>query len=237
MTTPSSGLIAKFALLGALTAMAASAQAATVDYIQFTQNGAPIKGSSTADGHANWSTIDSFNWGVTIPFNPTGTTGGGSGKPTFSNFSWTQELDAAFTPLFTAATAGRALNAEIDFTSNNRGESVSYFKMEFTGAHITELGLAGTAQPLETGAFAYNKIEFLYYQQNPDGSLSRTPLTASYDLVKNVGNVAQLGALYAAALGPQALPPAVPEPDAIAMLLGGLGMIGLLARRQSQRRG
>jgi type VI secretion system secreted protein Hcp len=216
------------AAIGALAALSASAGAATEDFIKFT--GATITGGSQDPAHKGWSDIASFDWGVTVAASPGG--GAGVGKPVFSDLSWTQSMDQAFPPLFTALTKGTPLSAELDFTRNAGPGGQTYFKMNFTGAHLTELGLTGSGAPLESAAFDYTTIKFTYYPQNPDGSLG-SPITASYNLKTGVGDVAQLGLLYFDAMHVPMAP--VPEPATYAMLLAGLGLVGATARRLSKR--
>jgi len=217
------------AAIGALAALSASAGAATEDFIKFT--GATITGASQDPAHKGWSDVASFDWGVTAAAPPSG--GAGAGKPVFSDLTWTQALDQAYPPLFTALTKGTYLSAELDFTRNaGQGSEQTYFKMNFTGVHLTELGLTGSGAPLESGAFDYTTIKFTYYPQNPDGTLG-SPVTASYNLKTGVGDTAQLGLLYFDASRTPMAP--VPEPATYAMLLAGLGLIGATARRLSQR--
>jgi len=216
------------AMIGALAALSASAGAAE-DFIKFT--GTTITGGSQDPAHKGWSDVTSFDWGVTAAASPG--SGAGVGKPVFSDLTWTQALDQAFPPLFTAITKGTSLSAELDFTRNAGKESeLTYFKMNFTGVHLTDLGLTGSGAPIESGAFDYTTIKFTYYPQNADGSLG-SPVSASYNLKTGIGNVAQLGLLYADALITPMTP--VPEPATYAMLLAGLGLIGATARRVSKR--
>lgn len=192
-----------------------------------------INGSSVQKGHEKAIEFNSFNWGVSVA-NSIGSGGVMVGKPTFSDFSWTQSLDASTGGLFTAATSGKAIKtAVVDFTTLTGGQSQTYFRMSFDNAFITHLDYSGNNGNVVNlaGSFAYGKVTLDYWTQDKSGKMVKLP-SASYDLSTDKGSLSAVTALFARGLaGPQSVT-AVPEPESYAMLLAGLSIIAAVARRR-----
>ena len=216
-------LLSCLALLGT----SLSASAATDYFLKFDG----IDAEGTSKGHEKWSDINSFSWGVSATSSFLGG-GAGAGKPVLSDFSWTQGLDSSFTPLFANITSGKHIkNAVVDFTTVGKTSQV-YFKMTFDDVLLTNVALSaiGGTDSTFAGSFAYGKVTLDYWAQKADGSLG-AKTSASYDLKTGTGNVGAVAAVFAQGLiGPQVA--VVPEPESYAMLLAGLGLIGLIARRR-----
>lgn len=188
-----------------------------------------INGSSVQKGHEKAIEFESFSWGVSItPSRP----GAGTGKPSFSDFSWFQDMDVSSTALF-GAVGETIKTAVVDFTSVIGGQNQTYFRMSFDNVFITSLTYSGSSGSLVglAGSFAYDKVTLDYWAQDPKtGKLIKSP-SAAYDLVKAEGSLPAVSALFAQGLaGPQIA--AVPEPETYAMLLAGLGLLGSVARRR-----
>lgn len=190
-----------------------------------------IAGSSVVKGHEKAIEFDSFNWGVSIT---PGRLGSGGGKPSFSDFSWTQNMDVSSTALF--GTLETTINtAVVDFTSVIGGQNQTYFRMSFDNVQITNLSYSGSGSLVRlAGSFAYDKVTLDYWAQDPKtGKLIKSP-SAFYDLSKGEGSIGAVSALFAQGLaGPQIA--AVPEPESYAMLLAGLGLLGVVARRRRSK--
>lgn len=216
-------LVSCLALLGT----SLPATAATDYFLKFDG----INAEGTSKGHEKWSDINSFSWGVSA----TATLGGGgagAGKPLLSDFSWTQGLDSSFNPLFADISTGKHIkNAVVDFMSVGESPHV-YFKMTFDDVLLTSvvLSASGNADSSFAGSFAYGKVTLDYWAQKADGSLGPKS-TAFYDLTTGKGSATAVAGVFAQGLvGPQIA--VVPEPESYAMLLAGLGLIGVIARRR-----
>jgi len=188
-----------------------------------------INGSSVQKGHEKSIEFTSFDWGVSIAATKSGS---GGGKPSFSDFYWTQNMDVSSTALF-GAIGTTIKNAVVDFTSPIGGQNQTYFRMSFDNVFLTDLSYSGSNGSVVglAGSFAYDKVTLDYWAQDQTGKLVKSP-SASYDLTTGKGSLAAVSALFAQGLaGPQVA--AVPEPDSYLMFLAGLGVLGAVARRRS----
>lgn len=192
-----------------------------------------INGSSVVKGHENAIEFTSFDWGVSIAHSSIGG-GSGVGKPVFKDFSWEQTLDKSVTGLFNSALSGKAIkNAVVDFVTYSGGSAPqTYFRLTFDTVFLTSLDYTASNGSLVglDGSFAYDKVTLDYWAQDKTGKFLPAG-TATYDLKTNTGSLSGVTALFAQGLaGPQAA--VVPEPENYAMLLAGLGLIGVIARRR-----
>ena len=118
-----------------------------------------IDGSSVVKGHEKAIEFDSFTWGVSIT---PGRPGAGGGKPSFSDFSWNQNMDVSSTALF-GAVATTIKSAVVDFTSVIGGQNQTYFRMSFDNVYITNLTYSGSGSLAGlSGSFAYDKVTLDY---------------------------------------------------------------------------
>jgi len=213
------------------------AHAATNIYLKLTTGATPgsgtqIDGNVTATGFTNWIDLTSYSWGVSIPTSiGSAGTGSGTGKAVLSDFTWTQLLDQSFSPMVLDAFTGKRLSAVVDLVSSNGGQAPkTYFEMKFANGFINALSLNGTSggPQVVDGSLDYSKVSFTYFNQSKTGTL--TPISASWDLITNTGNLGALTALYA--LGQTGPSAPVPEPETYAMMLFGIGVMGVVARRK-----
>lgn len=114
-------------------------------------------------------------------------------------------------------------------------------KLKFLGAGLICLCLAGAAAASPNGNSGNSNASFNAVLKAGDGGIATVLRPTDSDLRGVGGLVSDLatgsgGQFVALAAGgaPQFVP-AVPEPDVALMLLVGLGMIGLVARRRLRR--
>lgn len=180
-----------------------------------------ISGGSTDKAHKGAINVDSFSWGLSVPAINANGGGLGIGKPSFSDFSWTQSgADISFPTLFGDAAQGKHIKkAVLDLVDVGGKAPFSYLTMTFSDVFLTSLQFGGSSGnvPELNGSFAYGKVEMKAIPQKPDGSLG-TPVIAGWDLGKN-----QIAGITAA----------VPEPGTYAMMLAGLGLVGFAVRRRA----
>lgn len=190
-----------------------------------------IAGGNVTKVHEKWIDVDFFSWGVSSA----SSIGGGAGKAVFSDFSWSQELDQSITGLFSSISTGNSIKTAIlDVTAPVTGSV--FFKMTFNDVFLTNVSLygAGNGLPHVDGAFSYGKVTLDYWTLTGGGSLG-TKSSASYDLKTGDGSVAALAGIYAQGLSGPTIVTSVPEPEAYAMMMAGLGLLGVVGRRRARR--
>jgi type VI secretion system secreted protein Hcp len=130
-----------------------------------------IKGESADDKHKDEIEVLSFSWGVTNAATIGG--GGGAGRATFHDLSFTHTIDKASPRLLQACATGSHL-PEATITHRKAGKGQQEFliiKMNdiiITGVSLADSGAGGTS---ENVTLAFAKIDLEYRPQNPNGTL------------------------------------------------------------------
>lgn len=197
-----------------------------------------IKGDSAAKDYKDQIDVLSWSWGMSHDVSTTGT-GSGTGKTVFQPFSWMQGLDRSFVPMFSAIAGGEKLDFATLSVQRTGDNPQAFFTMNFKDVRLTSLtsnGNQGGAYIAVSAALVYDAIEMSYRPQNKDGSLG-TEITGRWDVKQGkaafAGDPGVMRGL-AEAGGNLNFVSGVPEPATWALLAGGLGVIGLIARRRRQ---
>jgi len=169
----------------------------------------------------------SYNWSVFVQ-------GGGSGaQPVFSDFSWSQVVDAGTPTLFGLLVNGTEIpTVTLTLSDDDPKRGGAYFRMIFDEVLINFLSLGGSGfeAPLVSGAFNYSAVTLEYTARDTTGK-ALSPVISSYNLATNQGNAAQFMSVYSAALAD--LPVVVPVPPALLLLASALGLLGVMRRRRA----
>jgi type VI secretion system secreted protein Hcp len=177
-SAPSSGLVAG-SEGGALHAQSAGA----VDYFLKVDG---IEGESTDDTHKGQLDLLSYSWGIEQSGRAAGVGGGGAGKVTFQDFSFTSNVSKATPKLFLACASGEHIK-EVVLSVRKKGEAQQdYLVIKMTDVIITSYQTGGSngAIPVDQVSLNFGKIEVEYRGQRPDGSLE-PPIRAAWDLKAN----------------------------------------------------
>jgi type VI secretion system secreted protein Hcp len=145
-----------------------------------------IKGESLDDKHKDEIEVLSWSWGVTNAGAMRGGSGGGEGKASFHDLSFTHNIDKASPVLMRGCATGTHLK-EATITHRKAGKGQQEFlivKMNdviITG--VTDGDSSGGAH-LETVSLVFAKIDLEYRPQKADGSLD-AGIHFKYDIKAN----------------------------------------------------
>jgi len=146
-----------------------------------------IKGESLDSKHKDEIEVLSWSWGVTNPAKVGGSGGGGgTGKASFRDLSFTHKLDKASPLLLKGCAAGQHLK-EATITHRKAGKGQQEFliiKMDdVLVTAVTEDG-SDEGDRLETVSLAFAKVDLEYRPQKSDGSLD-AGIHFKYDIKAN----------------------------------------------------
>ena len=128
----------------------------------------------------------SFSWGVTNDATIKSGGGGGAGKASFHDFSFTHNIDKASPVLLHACATGTHLKeATITHRKAGKGQQ-EYLIIKMSDVIITgvTLGDGSGATGSENVTMAFAKVDFEYKPQKPDGSLD-AGIHFKYDIKAN----------------------------------------------------
>jgi type VI secretion system secreted protein Hcp len=145
-----------------------------------------IKGESLDSKHKDEVEVLSFSWGVSNDTAIKTGGGGGAGKASFHDFSFTHNIDKASPVLLRACATGAHLKeATITHRKAGKGQQ-EYLVIKMSDVIITGVAHGGSsgATASENVTMAFAKVDFEYKPQNPDGSLD-AGIHFKYDIKGN----------------------------------------------------
>ena len=123
-----------------------------------------IAGASTASKHKDEIEVLSFSWQIKNSATAPGS-GGGSGKATVSDFSFTKDVAKDSPELFVSVCTGEhhknAVLTVEGISSTAKGGSQSFYKVTFEDVLISGVSLGGQSDsvPLETVSLNFSKVK------------------------------------------------------------------------------
>ena len=147
---------------------------AATDMFLFIQG---VPGEATQVPHANWIEVDSASWShaTKAPFDP---------------LVFTKVFDLASPLLALAAADGRHFQTAIlEFQKPVGSQQQVYLRVILSDVTVKAYAAAGhnnsAGPPVESVKLGFAKIEWLYFKQMPNGSLSPTPARTGWDVINN----------------------------------------------------
>jgi type VI secretion system secreted protein Hcp len=131
-----------------------------------------IKGESLDDKHKDEIEVLSWSWGVTNAAKVTGS-GGGAGKASFHDLSFTHKIDKASPVLMKGCATGQHLK-EATITHRKAGKGQQEFLIiKMNDVLITAVTDTDSSEDahLETVSLVFAKVDLEYRPQKADGSL------------------------------------------------------------------
>jgi len=145
-----------------------------------------IKGESLDDKHKDEIELLSWSWGVTNAKAPLTGSGGGKGKATFHDLSFTHKIDKASPLLLKGCATGHHLK-EATITRRKAGKGQQeYLVIKMNDVVITSVAEedGGGSSQVETVTLAFAKVDLEYRPQKSDGSLD-AGIHFKYDIKAN----------------------------------------------------
>jgi type VI secretion system secreted protein Hcp len=146
-----------------------------------------IKGESLDARHPDEIEVSSWAWGVSQSGTVAHGGGGGSGKATFQDFTFTHRLDRASPVLMQACATGQHI-ADATITVRKAGQDQQeYLLIRVTEVLVTTVSTSVSAEadaPVETVTLAFATVDLEYAPQKPDGSLD-AGVHFTFDLRRN----------------------------------------------------
>lgn len=147
-----------------------------------------IEGESPDAVHTNEIQVLSWGWNVSQHTNMHSGSGGGSGKATVSDFTFTHYTDKASPNLLSYCLTGKHIKNVVFVVRKAGGNPLEYLTITFTDVLITLVSMSGTsedeARPREDVKFSFTKVTQDYVMQNAEGSRSGV-ISATYDVKAN----------------------------------------------------
>jgi len=146
-----------------------------------------IDGESTKKGVESQIEVLSWNWGEANTGSMSHGTGGGTGRVSMQDFSFTMTINKATPKLMLACATGEHIKSAILTCREAGKEQHPYLVVKFTDLLISSYQIGGSrgedSKPVDHVSFNYSKIEIEYKEQKADGSLG-SPVKVGYDLKK-----------------------------------------------------
>lgn len=214
-------------------------------YMRLGSGSEAIAGEVTSEHYRNWSRIDSAQLGVGAAHNPAT---GSVSAPSFSELTVTQAFDQTTPVVFNKLVTGKNIGeVVVDYVSSygHSGNKIAYMRLVFQDVVFTGLSLSsGGDLPYVSESMSFSKMSQTVFDID-DLGMTIGSSSYGYDLraqkalddalqgesVSNFGS----GRLAAMAAGSEAPPPApapIPEPRTALMLLAGLGVLAIAAKRR-----
>jgi type VI secretion system secreted protein Hcp len=143
-----------------------------------------VKGDATADGHADWIELSSFQWGVGRGIGSPlgGSSDRESSAPSISEITATKTSDVATIDLLNEALQGEGQKVTVDFCKTDKGKLEIFLQYELENTLISGFSTSsGGDRPSESISLNFTKIMCKNIEmgvKNDAGS----PSAVTYDL-------------------------------------------------------
>ncbi len=145
-----------------------------------------IKGESLDDKHKDQIEVLSWSWGVANSGTSAHAGGGGEGKASFHDLSFTHKIDKASPSLLTGCATGQHIK-EATITRRKAGKGQQEFLIiKMNDVIVTSVSEAdeGGGGQMESVTLAFAKVDVEYRPQKADGSLA-AGIHFKYDIKAN----------------------------------------------------
>ncbi len=149
-----------------------------------------IKGEAQDKTHKDEIDVTSWNWGAHQEGTFAKGGGGGAGKVSFTDLTFTHFIDKSTPTLFIHLASGKHIEDALLTCRRAGGDSqVEYLKIKLSNLLVSNVnsgGSSGEEIPIETVTLNFAKVEIEYQQQSKDGAKMGGPVKAGWDLKENL---------------------------------------------------
>lgn len=146
-----------------------------------------IDGESTKKDVEKHIELLSWSWGETNSGSMAHGGGGGTGRVSMQDFTFSMTMCAATPKLMLACATGQHIASALLTCREAGGSQQVYFTVKFEELIISSYQIGGSqgddGKPVDHCSFNYTKVHWEYKTQKPDGTVG-TPVKAGYDLKK-----------------------------------------------------
>ncbi|MFL9995393.1 type VI secretion system tube protein Hcp [Paraburkholderia sediminicola] len=148
-----------------------------------------IKGESTDDTHADCIDVLSWSWGASQSGTMHMGTGGGAGKVSIQDMSFTKYTDKATAPIIASCCKGTHIDEALMTVRKAGGTSpLEYYKVTMNGVIISSYstgGAGGDDRFTEHVTLNFEKFHIEYQPQDAKGAKEGGVIEAKWDIPKN----------------------------------------------------
>ena len=146
-----------------------------------------IEGESKDSKHAKEIQILGFTWGESQPASIPYTSGGGSGKVTMQDLTFTMYACKASPKLFLSCAKGEHIKEATLVARKAGGSQEEFYQIKLEEVLVSSYNTSGgngSTLPMDTVTLAFAKISYEYRPQKDKGALD-TPVKAGWNLEEN----------------------------------------------------
>ena len=144
-----------------------------------------IKGESKDAKHADEIDVLSWSWGISKTGSAAPGSGGGAGKASFNDLSFTHSMDKASPTLMKACATGQHIKEGTLIARKAGKGQQEYLVIKMSDILVTSIQPAASSEhPTETISLQFAKIDLEYKPLKADGSLD-AGVRFAYDLHTN----------------------------------------------------
>jgi type VI secretion system secreted protein Hcp len=146
-----------------------------------------IKGESLDAKHKDEISIESFSWGLSQTGTFSSGSGGGAGKVSVQDITFSKRLDKASPELTLACCNGKHIKEGL-VTVRKAGEKpLEYLKIKLNDILVSSVSTGGGGGDVvqETLTLNFAKFQVEYQEQAPDGSAKGGPIMMGWDVKAN----------------------------------------------------
>ncbi|MFJ3484673.1 Hcp family type VI secretion system effector [Pseudomonas sp. NPDC090202] len=147
-----------------------------------------IQGESQDSRNQGWIEINAFNFGVNQRSTATASSNGGagSGRASFSDFSFSKRLDRSSARLFEACSAGEHIKSLTLRLYRAGGDKLKYYEVALEEVIISDFAQTGeSGEPMEQVQINFGRMRIVYTQQNRANGGAAGNVTGGWDRIAN----------------------------------------------------